>query len=131
MPGRPRVLAVDDDPQVLEMLAEFLTIQDYEAVTAQSAGDAFLCLEATPPDVVLLDFAMPDVDGVTALLHIRASYPELPVIMLTANIDLALARHTLKLGAFHYVAKPFDFGHLADAIRAALASRGGHHRWRA
>jgi DNA-binding NtrC family response regulator len=123
MPGA-RVLAVDDEPEILETLTEFLELRGYEVVTAQSAGDALMILAATPPDVVLLDIGMPRVDGITVLRQIRASHPELAVIMLTANSDLALARDTLRHGAFDYVAKPFDFGHLAQVVEAAVAHRG-------
>lgn len=54
-----RVLAVDDDPQILEMLTDFLTVHGYEVVTAENAGDAFMLLAVAPPDVVLLDIGMP------------------------------------------------------------------------
>ena len=128
MPRRARVLAVDDEQEILDTLTEFLTVLGYEVVTALSAADAFVLMGVAPPDVVLLDFAMPDVDGITALGEMRAIHPEVPVIMLTANVDPALIRHTLKHGAFHYVAKPFDFDHLADAIAAAVASRGAEGR---
>jgi DNA-binding NtrC family response regulator len=119
-----RILAVDDDPQVLDTLTEFLERRGYEVVTAQSAGDAFMILEETPPDVVLLDIRMPRMDGVTALRRLRVSHPELPVIMLTANVDLELARDSLQRGAFDYVAKPPDFAHLARVVEAAVAHRG-------
>ena len=121
MPRAARVLAVDDESQILETLTEFLELRGYEVLTAQNAGDAFMILAVTPADVVLLDVAMPGIDGVTALRRIRESHPELPVIMLTANADLALARDTLKRGAFDYVAKPFDFDHLAQVVEAAVA----------
>jgi DNA-binding NtrC family response regulator len=122
--SRPtRVLAVDDDPLVLEMLAGFLTSQGYEAVTAHTAGDAFRLIRVTPPHVILLDLAMPGVDGMTALRRICADHPEVPIIMLTGSIDLALAQETLKEGAFDYVAKPVDFDRLAQVIEAAVA----HH----
>ena len=124
MPGAARVLAVDDDPHVLEMVSEFLTLQGYEVVTAQNAGDAFMLLEAAPPDVVLLDVVMPGVDGMTALRRIRQVHPELPVIMLTGSIDIELARNTLKRSAFDYVAKPFDMDHLVRVVEAAVAHRG-------
>lgn len=124
MPRFARVLAIDDDAEILDMLTELLQVDGYEVLTAQNAEDAFRLLAATPPHVVLLDVGMPCVGGMTALRHIRTLYPELPVIMVTGNLDADLARQTLKLGAFHYVAKPFEYVHLADAIEAAVASRG-------
>ena len=123
MPLSARLLAVDDEKEILDALTEFFTLRGYEVVTAQNAGDAFMLLAVAPPDVVLLDIGMPKIDGMTALRRIRASHPTLPVIMLTANVDLALARDTLKRGAFDYVAKPFDFEHLAHVVEAAVAHR--------
>lgn len=123
MPPIARLLAVDDEREVLETLAEFFTLRGYEVVTADNAGDAFMLLAAAPPEVVLLDIGMPKIDGLTALRRIRQSHPELPVIMLTANVDLELARRTLTSGAFDYVAKPFDLEHLIQVVEAAVAHR--------
>jgi two-component system, NtrC family, response regulator AtoC len=117
-----RILAVDDDPLFLAMLTEVLGVLGYAVVTAQNAGDAFMLVAVAPPDVVLLDVGMPGIDGVTALRRIRARHPELPVIMCTANVDVA--RDTLERAAFDYVAKPINFDRLAGVIEAALAHRG-------
>ena len=70
------------------------------------------------PDVVLLDFHMPGMDGLEVLRRIGTLAP---VIMVTANTDIPAARETLKSGAFDYVTKPVDFDHLDRVIEAALA----------
>jgi two-component system, NtrC family, response regulator AtoC len=108
---------------MLEALTEFLTARGYEVVTLENARDATTLLAVTPVDVVLLDVAMPGTDGATALRRIRESHPSLPVILVAGNPDLELARDTLKCGAFDYVAKPFDFAHLADVVEAAVTRR--------
>jgi len=123
VPRIVRVLAVDDDHMILELLTEFLVSEGHEVVVAQSASTALLLIARALPDVVLLDIKMAGIDGMTALRRIRVRHPTLPVIMLTANDDADQARDTLKLGAFDYVAKPFDFGHLASVIEAAVAHR--------
>jgi DNA-binding response OmpR family regulator len=74
---------------------------------------------------VLLDVRMPGIDGVEVLRRIRRADPEVPVIMVTANEDVALAKEMLKLGAFDYVAKPFDFSYLDRAVTAGLLQGGG------
>lgn len=117
-----RILAVDDNAQFLEMLTEFLTVLGYEVITAPDAGNAFMVVAVAPPDVVLLDIGMPGVDGVTALRRIHARHPELPIIVCSANVDIA--RDALKSAAFDYVAKPVDFDHLAHVVEAAVAHRG-------
>jgi DNA-binding response OmpR family regulator len=119
-----RVLVVDDEPAFLDMLTEVLTLAGYEVVTAAAAGDALKAVEMSAPDVILLDIAMPDMDGVTALQRLRAVKPTVPVIMLTGNSDEQVGRTTLRWGAFDYVAKPFESAHLLHVVETAVAHRG-------
>lgn len=116
-----RVLIVDDDVAVVELLRDYFVQAGYEVDTALHAGDALTVMEHEPPSVVLLDIAMPGMDGVQMLARLRATHPEVPVIMLTANADVDLARQTLTLGAFEYVTKPFDFEYLARVVNLAVA----------
>jgi DNA-binding response OmpR family regulator len=125
VPRVARVLVVEDEAIVLDLLTEFLASQGYEVVGTRGAADAFTMMEVAPPDVLLLDINMPLVDGVTALRRVRALYPEVRVIMVTANVDEAVARETLQRGAFDYVLKPFDFAHLIHVVEAAVARGGG------
>jgi len=104
-------------------LTEFLTVNGYEVLTSQNAGDTLMLLAVSSPDVVLLDIGMPGLDGLAALRRIRAIHPELPVI-LSGNADVHVARGALIRGAFDYVAKPFDCNHLAHVIASALSRRG-------
>jgi DNA-binding response OmpR family regulator len=120
-----RVLVVDDEPHIVEILMEFLAAQGYEAVGTHGAADAFRQMEAALPNVLLLDISMPLVDGMTVLRRVRALYPRLPVIMVTANTDEELAKDTLRRGAFDYVVKPFDFAHLARVVAAAVSRPDG------
>ncbi len=124
MPRVARVLVVDDEPVIVELLTDFLASQGYEVVGTHGATDAFTMMEVSPPDVVLLDIAMPLVDGVTVLRRMRALHPGMPVIMVTANTDEEVARDALRRGAFDYVVKPFDFAYLARAVAAAVAQGG-------
>ena len=86
-----------------------------------------MLLSVASPDVVLLDIAMPRVDGVTVLRRIRMDHREIPVVMLTGNTDVSLARDTLKHGAFDYVTKPMDFSTLVTVIEAAVVRRLAAH----
>ena len=115
-----RILIVDDELSVSEVLSEYFTSKGY---TVKTAGDGAAALEALPgfhPGVVLLDVRMPGIDGVEVLKRIRASDGGVSVIMVTANEDVALARELLKIGAFDYVAKPFDFDYLDQAVILGL-----------
>ena len=120
-----RVLVVDDEPMIVEILTDFLSAQGYEVVGMQSAADALTTMAVATPDVLLLDISMPLVDGMTVLRRVRALYPDLPVVMVTANSDEETAKNTLRRGAFDYVVKPFDFAYLARVVAAAVGSRGG------
>ena len=120
-----RVLVVDDEPLIVDILTDFLSAQGYEVVGAHGAADAFTMMEVSPPDVLLLDIALPLVDGMTALRRVRALYPDLHVVMVTANADEQVARDALRRGAFDYVVKPFDFEYLARVVGAAVGRGGG------
>jgi len=115
-----RVLAVDDEPEVLAMLTEILTIAGYEVLTAAAAADALTLVQAAAPDAILLDIGMPGMDGLTALQQLRALKPNVPVIMLTGNTDEQVGRTTLRWGAFDYIAKPFESEHLVGVVAAAI-----------
>ena len=118
-----RILVVDDEPAVAEVLLDFFAEAGYTVDVALTGRDALTLIQRAPPDVVLLDIRMPDMDGVEVLRRIRAAHPTLPVIMITANDDIGLARATLKMGALDYVSKPFDYGYLAQAVAAACVYR--------
>jgi DNA-binding response OmpR family regulator len=115
-----RLLLVDDDPGVLDLLYEYFAGQGYEVEVASSGEVALSAVRAKRPDLVILDIRMPGIDGVEVLRRLRRQDATLPVIMVTANEDVTLARETLTIGAFDYVAKPFDFTHLEQVVAAGL-----------
>jgi two-component system response regulator (stage 0 sporulation protein F) len=124
-----RILVVDDEAPVREVLSEYFTTQGYTVDAAASGNDALAAVRRARPDLVLLDIRMPGIDGVEILRRIRELDEDLAVIMVTANEDVVLARETLKLGAFDYVAKPFDFSYLDRAVAAALVPSGVAVAW--
>jgi two-component system response regulator (stage 0 sporulation protein F) len=124
-----RLLLVDDDPGVLELLNEYLVAQGYKVELASNGEAALSAVRAARPDLVLLDIRMPGLDGVEVLRRLCRQDATLPVVMVTANEDVTLARETLSVGAFDYVARPFDFTHLEQVVVAGMLhggpSRGG------
>jgi len=118
------VLVVDDDPKVAETVKDCLLNAGHQVDVALTGGDALMMIVADRPDVVLLDILMPGIDGVDVLRHVRASDPTIPVIMLTGNPDVELARATLAMGVFDYVPKPFDVAHLCRVVDAAICPAG-------
>ncbi|MGH7543611.1 MAG: response regulator, partial [Gemmatimonadota bacterium] len=123
-----RILIVDDEEPVLDILSEYFAGQGYAVRTAASGAEAIAAVGRERPDLVLLDVRMPDMDGVEVLRRLRAADGDLAVIMVTANEDLGLARETLKIGAFDYVAKPFDFRYLDRTVAAGLINAGPARR---
>ena len=116
-----RLLIVDDDQGVVAMMVDSFADQGVEVTVAYDGEQAIRSAEHAPPDVVLLDITMPGKDGVEVLRELRARWPTLRVIMVSGNGDEDLARATLKLGAFDYVAKPFAWSRLQESVFAALA----------
>jgi two-component system response regulator (stage 0 sporulation protein F) len=120
-----RILIVDDEAPVLDVLSEYFATQGYTVETAPNGAEALAAVQRARPDLVLLDVRMPGMDGVEVLRKLRDLDRALAVIMVTANEDVALARETLKLGAFDYVSKPFDFRYLDRAVAAGLVQTAG------
>jgi len=119
-PGR--VLVVDDEPEVRLVLLEFLSSRGYDVIAASGGAEAVAIVEATKPDLVLLDVAMPDMDGLEALRRIVAIAPTLAVIMVTANADIGITSKLLALGAVDYVPKPFDLDYLDQAVSTQVTA---------
>jgi DNA-binding response OmpR family regulator len=119
-----RILIVDDEEPVRDILDEYFAGQGYVVQTAASGVEALAIAGRERPDLVLLDVSMPKMDGVEVLRRLRALHDDLAVIMVTANEDLGVARETLKIGALDYVAKPFDFRYLDRAVTAGLLQAG-------
>jgi CheY-like chemotaxis protein len=122
-PAAGRLLIVDDEDAVREMLMEFFVTAGYQVDGAGDALSATKALKETPADVVLLDIQMPGLSGAELLPGIRALAPRAAVIMVSGNADEILARRTLAQGAFDYVTKPIDFAYLVQSVEAALTMR--------
>ena len=123
-----RILIVDDEPAILELLTAFFADGRFEVITAEHGADAVAIASARRPDAVLLDIIMPSMDGVKVLRALRALDASIPVVMLTAANDEKIAKDTLTMGAFDYVSKPFDFGDLYGIVVAAVAA-GANRGW--
>lgn len=120
----PNVLVVEDHADTLDLIAEMLRRFSYQVRTAVTAGQAVRSVAADRPDAILLDVKLPDAAGVAGLEQLRRVLPDVPIIMLTANTDAAVARETLKRGAFDYITKPFDVDRVRSVLEAALATSG-------
>ncbi|MFI2228679.1 response regulator transcription factor [Nocardia testacea] len=121
----PRVLVVDDEPMITELLATSLRFQGFEVATATSGAAGLAAARDFRPDALILDVMMPDMDGFAVLRRLREGDITVPVLFLTAkdNIDAKLTG--LRLGADDYVAKPFSLEEVIARLRVILR-RNGH-----
>ena len=121
-----KVLIVDDELEVRQILQEFLAHRGYEVYAAESGPEALNALDTFKPDVVLLDVSMPEMDGVETLKRIVALQPTLPIIMVTANADVGITSKLLGLGAADYIPKPFDLEYLDQAVSIQVSAAQDH-----
>jgi two-component system, NtrC family, response regulator AtoC len=113
------VLVVDDDELIRWSLTERLRAEGYEVSEAGTAASAIEAAESGV-DVVLLDYQLPDGDGIAVLKKIREMNPDAPVIMLTAYQNVSLVVEAMKAGAFDYASKPFDLDDITLRVRRSL-----------
>ena len=120
--GSPLVLVVDDETQIHRFLRPALEAAGYAVATAASAGEGLRLAVQRPPDMVLLDLGLPDMDGKEALGRLRG-FSSVPVIVLSARDREAEKIAALDGGADDYVEKPFSLGELLARMRTALRRR--------
>ncbi len=111
-----RVLVVDDEPDAVELLQEFLTNKGYEVITASSGEEALRKVKEERPHLILLDVRMPGMNGLDVLRQVRQFDQEIGVIMVTAVNEEETGREALKLGAFDYIVKPLNFEYLERSL---------------
>jgi DNA-binding NtrC family response regulator len=116
---KPRVLLVDDEEELVLTLSERLTVRDYDVSTSMSGEDAVEKLKHYNFDVVILDVAMPDMDGIETLRKIKSMKPLTEVIMLTGHGTVESAIEGMKLGAFDFLMKPCKTEELVAKIHIA------------
>jgi two-component system, OmpR family, response regulator MprA len=118
------ILVVDDDPPIRRMLDRTLAAEGYAVESAADGGGALAAIELSAPDLIVLDVAMPGVDGLAVCRRLRAKGLATPVLLLTARDDLRDRVEGLDAGADDYLVKPFATEELLARVRALL--RRGH-----
>jgi signal transduction histidine kinase len=120
---RGRVLIIDDEKVILDLTAIILRNRGYQVATALCAEEGFRIIEQERPELVLLDYMMPNVDGLTALKEIRVRHPDTYVIMFTGKGSEEIAVELMKAGASDYILKPFNNQDLVERIENVLKLR--------
>ena len=123
--GTPiRVLTVDDEPAITELLSMALRYEGWDVTTAHSGTTAVQAARETRPDVLVLDMMLPDFDGLEVMRRVRAEQPDVPVIFLTARDAVDDRIHGLTAGGDDYVTKPFSLEELVARLRGLLRRSG-------
>jgi DNA-binding NarL/FixJ family response regulator len=120
-----RLLLADDNIDMLNALKAVLS-RDADiqvAGVAQGGAEAVRLVDELVPDVIVLDRAMPDIDGIDAMRKMKERHPDLPVVILTASAEPQVAESSLAAGASGYVVKDTAFEELAQAIRTVFAKK--------
>jgi len=118
-----RILVVDDEEAIREVVATLLEAQGYQCIAAGNGRLALEHLEKDSLDLVLSDMVMPEMDGLKLLEWLRAHDGDVPVIMVTAMHDLSTALEAIRRGAYDYILKPFEKDQLFLSVRRALQHR--------
>jgi two-component system KDP operon response regulator KdpE len=116
---KPKILVVDDEPQIARVLKTTLSSRGYSIRTAVDGDDALLAMKSWTPDLVITDLRMPNMDGVELCRHLRAK-SGIPIIVLSVKNEERTKVEALDAGADDYVTKPFSVDELLARVRAAL-----------
>lgn len=120
MAKMPRILVVDDDPEMRALLLDVLTNEGYEVIEAKDGTEAVLALRARKFDLILMDKNMPGPSGLDLLPGFRRVSPWSPIIMMTAFGDVPSYMEAVEKGAVEFLFKPFRMEELKAAIAKAL-----------
>ncbi len=117
-----KVLVVDDEEQILQLVANLLEAQDHDVTTASHGEEALLAVESDRPDAIFLDIMMPGVDGATVAQRLRETpdTADIPIIFLTGLVDAdEMKKRGPKIGGQFFLAKPFDAERLYQVLELA------------
>jgi EAL domain-containing protein (putative c-di-GMP-specific phosphodiesterase class I) len=120
---RGDILVVDDEPELARGICRRLTLRGYNVVCAEDGADALVHFKTQEFDVIVTDIAMPNMDGIQLLRHLREHDSEVPVVLITGEPAVSTAVKALEYGAFHYLTKPVPFSDLEEVVDKAACLR--------
>lgn len=128
--GPARILVVDDQPANIQLLGNVLGKLGHEIIPASDGPTALKRLALRPPDLILLDLLMPEMDGCEVCRRVRENpeWQDIPVIFLSAADDKDFIVRALEAGGVDYITKPFNHGELVSRVRTQLALRSAHNQ---
>lgn len=115
-----KILIADDEPSNRKILAQELMHKGFAVDTAGGGKEALAKIETAPPDLVILDYMMPDLTGLDVLKDLRAKGNDMPIVMITAYGSVERAVEVMKAGAYDFITRPFDPDHVELVVRKAI-----------
>jgi two-component system OmpR family response regulator len=119
-----RVLVVDDEPNIVDVISMALRFEGFDVASASTGADAIASVAARPPQLILLDVMLPDIDGFEVARRIASAREQVPIIFLTARDSTADVVKGLTIGGDDYVTKPFSLEELVARVRTILRRSG-------
>jgi DNA-binding NtrC family response regulator len=131
MPHQPRVLVVDDDPNILSAFEDFLRREHCAMISASSAEEAMERIEEYHFDLLITDIRLRHQSGVTFFMQAKALQPNIPVIVITGYPDLVSEAELKLYGADYFFLKPLELNRIREAVRSCLhLNNSSHHKHR-
>lgn len=124
MPNKPKLLIVDDELLIRDLLYDFFKSRDYDIAVAESGQGALAQMEDSHFDTIILDMKMPDMDGLELASKIRAADDDVPIIFMTGYPSMETAIEALRKRADDYFIKPFNLKQMNRAVESALTRAG-------
>src|SRR5512135_3352636 len=121
--SKAQVMIVDDEEGIRETLSGIFEDEGYESITASSGEEAVKKAKENTPDIVLLDVWLTGMDGIQALQELKASHPDIPVILISGHANIDIAIRATKMGAYDLLEKPLSIEKVLLAVDRALEKR--------
>ncbi len=121
---RSRVLVVDDDPGMLELMEVYISRRGFQVIGVPSGEDALGTLDDTQPDLVILDLVLPGMGGLDVLRQLKQALPRVPVVMVSGHGQARNIVESMRRGASDFLRKPFELEELDLVLQNVLGVRG-------
>jgi DNA-binding NarL/FixJ family response regulator len=120
---KPRILIIDDELEVRSCLEKFLASRGFAVASASSCAEGRLVLDCVPADAIVLDYGLPDGDGIGLIATVKQQTPRAATVLITGSASIELAVRAIRAGADDVIAKPLELSILASSLESLLAGR--------
>lgn len=117
---KKRILIIDDEPDFIKIIKQRIESWGFEVISSEGGKEALEIIEKRKPDIIILDYIMPEMDGVAVLRQIRSRNKDIPVIMFTAHPDINVIKGTDELGVSAFIPKFSAYTDVQNTLKAAL-----------